>query len=99
MAEFIETKHLKPNILITGTPGTGKSSFAQMAVERLPGYKLIDVNSIIKEHNCHEGMDVEFDSLIVDDDKLLDIMEDLLKNGCCIVDYHSCDFYNTININ
>lgn len=93
MADFIGTKHSKPNILITGTPGTGKSSFAQMAAERLPGYKLIDVNSIIKENECHEGMDVEFDSLIVDDDKLLDIMEDLLVDGGCVVDYHSCDFF------
>jgi len=94
MAAF-DNKHVLPNILITGTPGTGKSSLAQLAAEKLApkGFKYIDVTALIKDHECHEGMDEEFNSLIVDDDKLLDVMEELLTNGGCIVDYHSCDFF------
>jgi adenylate kinase len=90
-----ETNHTLPNILITGTPGTGKSSLAQLASEKLApkGFKYIDVTALIRDHECHEGMDEEFNSLIVDDDKLLDVMEELLTNGGCIVDYHSCDFF------
>ena len=57
------------------------------------GFRYIDVTALIKNHECHEGKDEEFDCLIVDDDKLLDVMEDLLINGGCIVDYHSCDFF------
>ena len=87
--------HKLPNILICGTPGTGKSSLASLAVEKLTpkGFKYVDVTSVVKEYDCHDGEDEEFDSLIVDDDKLLDVMEDMLANGGCIVDYHSCDFF------
>lgn len=31
--------------------------------------------------------------MIIDEDRLLDHMEDLLANGGCIVEHHSCDFF------
>ena len=87
--------HKLPNVLICGTPGTGKSSLANLAAEKLAplGFKYLDVTAIIKDHECHEGLDEQFDSLIVDDDKLLDIMEEMQTDGGCIVDYHSCEFF------
>ena len=96
MASFAQgTSHVLPNILITGTPGTGKSSLAQAAFASLAskGFRIVDVTALIMDHECHEGRDEEFDSLIVDDDRLLDLMEELLVGGGCIVDYHSCDFF------
>ena len=81
-----------PNILITGTPGTGKTSTAQIAAEK-SGFTWINVGDLVKKHECHEGMDGEFDSYILDEDKLCDVMEPILGEGGCIVDFHSPEFF------
>lgn len=82
----------KPNILITGTPGCGKSVTTQAAAEKL-GLEWLDVTALVKQHDCHEGRDEEFDTLILDEDKLLDVMEPLMEEGGKVVDYHSCDLF------
>ncbi|PVZ96483.1 hypothetical protein BB558_007637 [Smittium angustum] len=82
----------KPNILITGTPGTGKSTTSEMVAELL-GYNLINVGEIIKSEKLHDGHDAEFDTYWLNEDKVLDHLEPLLANGANIVDYHSCDFF------
>jgi len=59
-----------PNIVITGTPGTGKSLHAQTLVDASP-YPLrhLNVGEVIKTKKLHEGFDEEWQSYIVDDDK------------------------------
>ena len=39
----------KPNILITGTPGVGKTTFSRLLVEYVPELTLISVGDLIKE--------------------------------------------------
>ena len=90
MAEF--TKNKKPNILITGTPGTGKTTTSIEASERI-NFKHINVGELVASNGCHLGKDEEFDTLIVDEDKLCDLLEPILEEGGNIVDYHSCDFF------
>ena len=36
--------------------------------------KHINVGDLVKQYECHEGMDTDFNSLILDEDKLLDEM-------------------------
>ncbi len=81
-----------PNILITGTPGTGKSQTAQLAAEKT-GLKYINVGDLAKENNCYEGHDDSFDSNILDDDKILDVLEPLMEAGGCLVDFHSVELF------
>ncbi|KAK5663077.1 hypothetical protein OQA88_6493 [Cercophora sp. LCS_1] len=81
-----------PNIIITGTPGVGKTSHCEMLAERT-GLKHISVNQIVKDKECHEGWDDEYQSWIVDEDKLLDAIEDEAKQGGCIIDWHACDLF------
>ncbi len=59
----------QPNIIITGTPGTGKTSHCEMLAERT-GLKHISVNQVVKDRECHEGWDEEYQSWIVDEDKV-----------------------------
>ena len=60
-----------PTILITGTPGTGKSTHAQMLAEMCPlPLQHINVGELVKEKDLHEGYDDEWQSYIVDDDKV-----------------------------
>jgi len=59
----------KPNIVITGTPGVGKTSHAEVLAQRT-GLKHVSVNQVVKERECHEGWDEGFQSWIVDEDKV-----------------------------
>ncbi|THH04241.1 hypothetical protein EW146_g10231 [Bondarzewia mesenterica] len=59
-----------PVIVITGTPGTGKSTHAQLLAEESPiPLKHINVGDLIKEKSLHEGFDEEWQSYTVDEDK------------------------------
>ena len=85
----------KPNILITGTPGTGKTCTSELLAEAT-GFKHINVGTLIKEKAYYGGKDEMFNSYILDEeseDKLLDEMEILLENGGCVVDFHSCALF------
>ncbi|KAJ1435671.1 AAA domain-containing protein [Ochromonadaceae sp. CCMP2298] len=81
-----------PNVLLTGTPGTGKTETAKIAAER-SGMKHVNVGDLIKQNECHEGKDDEYDTYIIDDDKVVDMLEPILEGGGCIVDFHSCELF------
>lgn len=59
-----------PNIIITGTPGTGKTTHCEVLAEKCPELKHLSVNQVVKDRECHEGWDEEYQSWIVDEDKV-----------------------------
>jgi adenylate kinase len=59
----------RPNIIVTGTPGAGKTTHCE-ALAQNTGLKHLSINDIVKERACHEGYDDEFKSWIVDEDKV-----------------------------
>ncbi|KAM0251293.1 hypothetical protein ACHAQJ_008233 [Trichoderma viride] len=81
-----------PNIIITGTPGVGKTTHSEILAERT-GLRHVSVNQVVKDKECHEGWSDEYQSWIVDEDKLLDVIEDDVKEGGCIIDWHACDLF------
>ncbi|WPK22829.1 hypothetical protein PUMCH_000046 [Australozyma saopauloensis] len=84
----------QPNIIITGTPGCGKTSHAESLVSLLgEGYKHYNISALAKERKCFLSYDEEFDSHIVDEDKLLDSLEPDLREGGAVVDWHCCDIF------
>lgn len=91
------TERRRPNILITGTPGVGKTATASLIAEKT-GLRHINVGELIKQHKCHDGHDDVLDTHILDEDKLLDLMEiifqECAEEGVGIVaDYHSCELF------
>ena len=56
-----------PNILICGTPGTGKSTTAEALAARVPSLRAVDVGALVRDQKLHEGWDDETDSYILDD--------------------------------
>merc|ERR1711879_197187 len=80
------------NILITGTPGTGKTTLSEL-VASSTGLRHINVTDLVKEKSLHEGKDEEFDSYILDEDKVCDELEDTMTSGGNVVDFHTCDFF------
>jgi Predicted nucleotide kinase (related to CMP and AMP kinases) len=61
-----------PVIIITGTPGTGKSTHAQvLAEESFIPLRHINVGDWVKEKGLYEGFDQEWQSYTVDEDKVI----------------------------
>lgn len=58
-----------PNIIVTGTPGTGKTTHCEVLADKT-GLKHLSVNQVVKQRECHEGWDDEYQSWIVDEDKV-----------------------------
>lgn len=83
----------KANIIITGTPGTGKTSHAQLLKEQIPELELVDILKVARENNCITGYDEERKSQIVDEDRVVDALEDAIEAGGLIVDWHVCDAF------
>ena len=82
-----------PAILITGTPGCGKTATCQRIAERT-GLRHLEVSALVKSEGWHEGWDEEFQSYTLDEDKMLDAMEEILEAGSgFVVDFHSCDLF------
>lgn len=57
----------KPNILITGTPGTGKTTFSSALAEATQ-LRHVNIGELVKEKNLHDGWDEEFDCHIINED-------------------------------
>lgn len=82
----------RPNILITGTPGTGKTTMATALAEATQ-LRHVNIGDLVREKNLHDGWDEEFDCHIINEDLVCDELEDMMEEGGVIVDYHGCDFF------
>ena len=77
-------------IIISGSPGSGKTTYAKK-IAKEKNYKYIDVNEIIEKNNLIERYDKEKDTNIVDTDKLnialIKIIEKANEKGI-VIDSH-----------
>ena len=63
----------QPNIIITGTPGVGKTIHCDVLAAST-GLKHLSINQIVKDAGCHDGWDEKYQSWIVDEDKVRQII-------------------------
>jgi adenylate kinase len=70
----------QPNIIVTGTPGVGKTTHCETLAENT-GLKHLSINDIVKERSLHDGYDEEYKSWIVDEDKVCSEHGALLSIG------------------
>ena len=68
-------KRTKPNILITGTPGTGKSTTASEVAQKT-GLKYTDIGEVAKIGQLYDGWDEQFQCYILDEDKVIGVNMD-----------------------
>ena len=68
---------MKKAIIITGTPGTGKTVITNLLEKE--GYSTIEVGKLIKEDNLYDYYDEERESYVVNDDLLNEKLVELLK--------------------
>jgi len=83
------------NVLITGTPGTGKSSICEKLLPVLPNYQYINVGEFADERQLYIEYDDELECYILDEDAVVEHMRPIMEDeaGGMIVDYHGCDFF------
>lgn len=76
-------------IIVTGSVCSGKTTLAKKLAKRR-NYKYVDINKIIKENKLAESYDAILDSYIVDEDKLVEVLKDLIKKSKkqLIIDSH-----------
>ncbi|MFC1768482.1 adenylate kinase family protein [Nanoarchaeota archaeon] len=80
-------------IIITGTPGTGKSTLAKLISKKF-GFKHIDVNKVVKDKKLSEGVDKKRKTKIVDVKKLNKELIKLIKESDekMVIDSHMSHF-------
>ncbi|MFA5142269.1 MAG: AAA family ATPase [Candidatus Woesearchaeota archaeon] len=75
-------------IIVTGTPGTGKTTVAKKIAKSL-NHTYIDVNKLLKESGICEGFDEKDECLIVDPKKMAKLLIDRIKkNDRLVIDSH-----------
>lgn len=74
----------KPNILVTGTPGTGKTTTSSLVADAT-GLRHIDVSSLVRSKNLHDGWDEEFDCHIINEDLVGNPNAKIPLNTCLII--------------
>ncbi|KAF8973888.1 P-loop containing nucleoside triphosphate hydrolase protein [Flammula alnicola] len=78
-----------PVIVLTGTPGTGKSTHASLLANESPvPLKHINVSEWVKERGLYEKYDEEWQTYT-----LLDDLEPLIAEGGLILDWHTCEAF------
>lgn len=58
-----------PNIIITGTPGVGKTVHCEQLAQDL-GLKHLSINQVAKDRGCFDEYDEELKTWVVDEDKV-----------------------------
>ena len=88
-----------PNMIITGTPGVGKTTTATQLLSLASSastplkLKHLSINDLVKTRECHTGYDEDLQTLMVDEDKLMDEVEKEIDDGegegGWVIDWHS----------
>jgi adenylate kinase len=83
----------KPNILVTGTPGVGKTSLAKLLAEYIEGLLYINVGELVNDKKLYKEWDNKFNVPIFDEDMVIDYLEPQIALGGNIVDFHTSNFF------
>jgi adenylate kinase len=83
---------LFPVIVVTGTPGTGKTTLAQLLEEQSPiPLKHINVGEWVKEKKLYQSWDSEWQSYDVDEDKVSTCHQERTS-----FEFHSCQLVDDL---
>lgn len=61
-----------PNVIVTGTPGVGKTVHCEQLAQDT-GLRHLSINQVAKDRDCFESYDDELGSWVIDEDKVRNI--------------------------
>mmetsp|Transcript_103092 Transcript_103092/g.274092 ORF Transcript_103092/g.274092 Transcript_103092/m.274092 type:complete len:176 (-) Transcript_103092:364-891(-) len=83
----------RPNILVTGTPGVGKTTYCEALVQAVGSeMKHLEIGRLVRERKLYKEWDDDMDCSIFDEDMVCDELEPILEEGGYVVDFHSAGF-------
>lgn len=87
---------MKQAIAVTGTPGAGKTHFAEQLCADNPDYDYFDLNSYLKEKELYLRYDKEDQTHIIDETQLTDIVRPLIEQSerTLVIDSHLSHYIN-----
>ena len=87
-----------PVILISGTPGTGKSTIIKKAKDQNASVQVLNISEFVKQEGLHDGYDEEFDTFIINDrktqKKLMKRIPEMRRKGPILIECHSCGLFD-----
>lgn len=87
-----------PVILVTGTPGTGKSTIIKKVKEGNESVQVLNISELVKEEGLHDGYDEEFETFIINDrktqKKLMNLIPKMKQRGPILIECHSCGLFD-----
>lgn len=93
---------LLPNLLITGTPGVGKTSLALLLTDKLneqlqntntnKQFTYINIGKLITDKKLYTEWNKEFDVPEFEEDLVVNELNPFILEGGCVLDFHSSYF-------
>lgn len=80
-AQEQQQRRQRPNILITGTPGTGKTTTAEQVAAQT-GFQHVNVGQWVKDQGLHTGWDEAHQCYLLDEDKVPRVGRGCRRHAC-----------------
>ncbi len=80
-----------PNILVTGTPGVGKTTISRLLCSYVPELRYYNLGELINSQKLYKNWNETFDIPEFDEDMVLDFLELEIAKGGCVIDFHTSD--------
>lgn len=74
----------RPNILVTGTPGAGKTLFAKQVADNFD-FKFLEISRIVQDEGFISGFDATLDCPILDEDRVREKQRKLFRETIAVL--------------
>lgn len=74
-------RRLRPNVLVTGTPGTGKTTTSSLLADAT-GMHHFNISDLSREKGLHDGWDDELDCHVINEDLVRILYLSFLTFSC-----------------
>lgn len=96
--EAAENSNENAVIVISGTPGTGKSTILHKIQKSSPQVQILNISELVKREGLHDGYDSEFDTFIINDrktqKKLRKLIPAMRQRGSVLIECHSLGLFD-----